>query len=56
MGTEIVSKLARKELVNAIRERYDRASKGEKAKILDEFTIVVGNHQNDTNNNHRGSS
>lgn len=45
MGTEIVSKLVRKELVNAIRERYGRASKGEKEKILDEFTIVSDYHR-----------
>lgn len=45
MRTKIVSKFARKELVNAIRERYNRASKGEKAKILNEFTIVSGYHR-----------
>lgn len=45
MGTETLSKLARKELVIAIRERYSRVSKGEKASILNEFTRVSGYHR-----------
>lgn len=45
MRTETLSKLARKELVTAIRERYIRASKGEKTSILNEFTQVAGYHR-----------
>src|SRR3989338_1882779 len=45
MGTETLSKLARKELVIAIQERYSRASKSEKASILNEFTQVSGYHR-----------
>lgn len=40
-----VSKPARKELVEALRERYRQASKREKGKILNEFTVVSGHHR-----------
>src|SRR3989338_2435829 len=45
MGTRTLSKLARKELVIAIRKRYSSASKSEKASILNEFTQVSGYHR-----------
>ncbi len=45
MGIGTLSKLARKELVIAIRERYSSASKGEKASILNEFTQLSGYHR-----------
>ena len=45
MGTETMSKLARKELVIVIQERYSRVSKGEKTSILNEFTQVSGYHR-----------
>ena len=35
----------RKELIEAVRMRYERASRTEKAKILDEFTAVAGYHR-----------
>ena len=34
-----------REYVEAVRERYFRASKKEKGKILDEFTKVTGRHR-----------
>jgi hypothetical protein len=40
-----VSKKSRLEYVEAIRDRYHRASKKEKSKILDEFCQVVGLHR-----------
>jgi len=45
MGTKTVNKLARKELVAAIRERYNRSSKSEKSNILNEFTVLSGHHR-----------
>ena len=45
MGTEILGKLARKELVIAIRERYSKSSRNEKVSILNEFTQVSGYHR-----------
>ena len=43
MGT--VSKQARKELVDALHERYVQGSKTERGKILNEFTKVSGSHR-----------
>ena len=43
MGT--VSKQARKELVDALHERYGQGSKSERGKILNEFTKVSGCHR-----------
>jgi hypothetical protein len=40
-----VSKQARNELVEALRERYKGASKAEKSRILKEFTAVSGYHR-----------
>jgi hypothetical protein len=42
---ETMSQQARKELVAALRERYGRATKIEKGKILDEFVAVSGYHR-----------
>jgi len=42
---ETVSKAARKEIVEALRTRYDQASKSEKGMILGEFTAVSGYHR-----------
>jgi hypothetical protein len=41
----IVSKTARKEIVEALRARYGQASKLEKSLILGEFTAVSGYHR-----------
>ena len=35
----------RKELIEAVRIRYERASHTEKGRILDEFTAVAGYHR-----------
>ena len=35
----------RKELVEAVRTRYEHANRAEKARILDEFTAVAGYHR-----------
>ena len=43
MGT--VSKQVRKELLEALRARYGRASKGGKGTILNEFAMVSGYHR-----------
>jgi hypothetical protein len=40
-----VSKTARKEIVEALRTRYEKASKLEKGLILAEFTAVSGYHR-----------
>ncbi|HKA53663.1 MAG TPA: transposase family protein [Candidatus Binatia bacterium] len=40
-----ISKQTRTELLDALRQRYQRASKPEKAKILDEFVAVAGCHR-----------
>ena len=40
-----ISRQSRQELVDAIRERYRRASKQEKARILDEFVSLTGYHR-----------
>jgi hypothetical protein len=40
-----ISKQARTELLAALRQRYQRASKTDKAKILDEFVAVAGCHR-----------
>lgn len=45
MGTKTVNKLAQKELVVAIRDRYNRSSKSEKSNILNEFTVLSGHHR-----------
>ena len=42
---EIVSKSARKEIVEALRKRYGKATKSEKVLILGEFTAVTGFHR-----------
>jgi len=42
---ETVSKAARKEIVEAVRTRYEHASKLEKGVILSEFTAVSGYHR-----------
>ena len=42
---ETVSKPARKEIVQALRARYEQSSKSEKGKILGEFTAVSGYHR-----------
>jgi len=42
---DTVSKAARKEIVEALRTRYDQASKLEKGRILAEFTAVSGYHR-----------
>ncbi len=42
---ETVSKSARQEIVEAVRTRYERASKVEKGAILTEFTAVSGYHR-----------
>ena len=42
---EIVSKSARKEIIGALRTRYQQASKEEKGMILGEFTAVTGFHR-----------
>ena len=44
MGTKI-SKQTRRELLEALRERYRKASKADKAKILDEFSDTAGCHR-----------
>jgi hypothetical protein len=44
MGT-IVSKEARQELIEALRQRYGVATKSEKTRILDEFVAVTGCHR-----------
>ena len=44
MGTGI-TKQTRRELLDALRERYVNASKIEKTKILDEFIDIVGCHR-----------
>ena len=35
----------RKELIEAVRTRYEQANRAEKARILDEFTAVAGYHR-----------
>ena len=40
-----MSKTARKELLTTIRDRYLRSTKGDKGRILDEFTAVTGLHR-----------
>ena len=42
---DIVSKAARKEIVEALRTRYEQAAKPEKSKILAEFAAVSGYHR-----------
>src|SRR5580658_5190937 len=42
---ETVSKSARKEIVEALRKRYEQASKTEKGMILGEFAAVTGFHR-----------
>jgi hypothetical protein len=44
MGTKI-SKQTRRELLQALRERYRNASKIDKSKILDEFLGITGRHR-----------
>ena len=41
----IVSKESRKELIDAVRQRYRSATKREKGRILDEFTALSGVHR-----------
>ena len=40
-----ISRMARKELLATIRDRYQDSSKGDKGRILDEFTAVTGLHR-----------
>jgi hypothetical protein len=42
---EIISKPARKEIIGALRTRYQQATKEEKGMILGEFTAVTGFHR-----------
>ena len=42
---ETISRSARKEIVGALRRRYQQASKAEKGIILGEFTTVTGFHR-----------
>ena len=42
---QIVSKAARREIVEALKTRYYQASKFEKGRILAEFTTVSGYHR-----------
>ena len=44
MGGDI-SKMAKRELVATIRDRYQQSSKKEKGRILDEFTTITGHHR-----------
>ncbi len=40
-----ISKNTRNEIINALKERYGKATKNEKKRILDEFTAVSGYHR-----------
>ena len=40
-----ISKMAKQELLAAIRDRYRASSKREKSRILDEFIAVTGHHR-----------
>ena len=40
-----ISKMAKKELLATIRERYQESGKRDKGRILDEFTAVIGLHR-----------
>jgi hypothetical protein len=40
-----ISKLAKREVLEALRQRYQQAAKEEKTKILDEFVAVAGCHR-----------
>ena len=40
-----VSKQVRRELIEALRQRYRESTKREKTKILDEFVAVAGCHR-----------
>jgi hypothetical protein len=42
---ETISKSARKEIIGALRTRYQQSSKGEKGMILGEFAAVTGFHR-----------
>jgi hypothetical protein len=42
---ETISKSARKEIIEALRRRYQQASKAEKGVILGEFTTITGFHR-----------
>jgi hypothetical protein len=42
---ETISKPARKEIVQALRARYERGSKSDKGRMLSEFTAVSGYHR-----------
>jgi hypothetical protein len=43
--SENISKQAKSELLDVLRQRYQRAAKPDKTKILDEFVTVVGCHR-----------
>ena len=40
-----ISKMAKQERVATIRDRYQRASKKDKGRILDEFIAITGHHR-----------
>src|SRR5713226_5286972 len=42
---DTISKQTRTELLEALRQRYQRAPKAEKTKVLDEFVAVAGCHR-----------
>lgn len=43
--SEKISKQAKSELLDVLRQRYQRAAKQDKTKILDEFIAVAGCHR-----------
>jgi hypothetical protein len=45
MADKKISKQARSELLERLRQRYQRATKPDKGKILDEFVVVAGCHR-----------
>jgi hypothetical protein len=45
MAKRTISKQARNELIEALRQRYKEADKADKTRILDEFVAVAGYHR-----------
>ena len=41
-----ISKMAKQELLDTIRDRYRNSTKKDKTRILDEFIAVTGHHRN----------